>query len=558
MSNQINLVDVEFSAIKESLKEFLKKQDTFKDYNFEGSGMNVLLDVLAYNSQNNAYLANMLANEAELDTAVLRSNVVSRAKLLGYTPKSISAASAIIRVRIEDDTKTQDSLFMPRGTKFTVRSDGQQFLFLTLTHHDIPKVSNGVYEGDVTIHEGLLKAYSYDVTSHERRYILPTNNIDTSTLRVAVYETAASSDYEEYKPQSSILKIDDQTPAYWLSETDGGKFEIRFGDGNFGKQPPLNGLVYVEYLVTSGAQANNLSRYSLLGQFEGYENADITIHTVRESSGGSERETTESIRLNAPRFFQSQNRAVTVEDFRSVAQDIYPNAKSIAVWSGGDVNPPKFGQVLIAIIPHDNLPLTSSNKRALEARIKERTVAGITPKIIDPNFIQMNLSVKISAKQPLRNVRESITQWFNTELGNFDADFYYARLLSHLTGLSRHVVSANASYTLSITKSFKANETLTYQFDNPIISVETSSVTIHGESQKKPLEAKYNLLVDHRGQVHGRIDFDKGIVTLDTKGLKDAGSIEIFVTPKEDDVVAAYGSAIVLNQNRLRVEERLA
>lgn len=561
---QVNLTSMEFSEIKESLKEFLKQQDEFKDYNFEGSGLNAILDLLAYNSQNNAYLANMLSNEAEIDTAIIRANVVSRAKLLGYTPKSATAARAVLSLSINDPSKHVASLVLPRGARFTVKSDRQQYTFVTLQEHVLQGDGNGLYKNDaVEVFEGILKGYSFTVDSDERRYIIPSTKIDTSTIRMAVYDNQTANQYTVYEKASGLANIKANTPAYWVYETDGGNYEVKFGDGVLGKRPPLNGIVYVEYLETNGPDANDFSRFSLVGSFDGYENADVRISVVANSAGGSDPEATSTIKLNAPRYFQSQNRAVTKEDYAAVTHDIYPYAKSVAVWGGEEATPPQFGKVFVSIIPRSLTKLTEANRRDIERKLKARSVIGITPVVIDPKFVGLNLNVTAVIRRNSVNglgnftaqIKEVVKRHFDEGFGIFDRDFYYSNLVSDIKGHSRAIVSVRADYTLSMAQPITG--TLTYEFENGINkgSIKSSLVRLTGSTE-------YQSLTDMEGKLYigttevGTVDYKTGKLVVNTSSIREtsAEKLEVFVTPAIDDVYTGFATALVLNKDRLSVE----
>ncbi len=560
----INLTSMDFAEIKANLKAYLKTQDEFSDYNFEGSGLNVLVDLLAYNSQNNAYLANILANESEIDTAILRSNVVSRAKLLGYTPKSTTASRAVLSITIDDPSNLSTSLLLPRGTKFVVKSSSQQFVFVTLQDYNLNIDNTGIFRNDeVEVFEGTIRAYSFDVQD-ERRYIIPSKKIDTNTLKVVVFDNSSTNSYTTYEKAFGVSKINADSSVYWVYETDGGQFEIKFGDDVFGKKPITNGIVYCEYLESSGSSANDFSKFSLVGTFEGYENAEITVVTVNTSAGGAEAESTNSIKINAPRFYQSQNRAITKDDFAAVTNDIYPYAKSVAVWGGEETTPPQYGQVFISIIPNSLSKLTSTNKRDLERKIKTRTVAGITPVIVDPKFIKLNMTVYADIRRNTTNgisiftkqISDLIEEYFENTFGIFNSDFYYSNLLTEIKNFSRSIVGVRANYSLSLTGSLI---TETYSFENKLVpgSISTNKVRLLGETPFNNIKDVSGVLYSGT-TVIGSVDYDKGLVTINTKLIQESSSgyIEVFATPLEDDVFAGFATALVLDKTRLSVELR--
>lgn len=557
---KVNLTSMDFESIRNNLKDYLKKQDYFKDYNFDGSGLKILLDVLAYNSQNNAYLANMLANESEIDTAILRSNVLSRAKMLGYHPKSSTASRAVISIRIEESSLTQDSLLLPRGTRFGANGDGQQFVFQTLQEYNLNKTSPGVYENhEIEIFEGILKAYSFDVVNTDRRYVIPSKKIDTNTLKVAVYPNDTSNIYEVYHKETTIQKIDSESRVFWVFETDNGYQELQMGDNVFGKRPDINSVIFCEYLDTNGPVANDLRSFTLVGSFAGFENSDISINTMNVSSGGSNPEATSSIKLNAPRFFQSQNRAVTKDDYAAITYEIYPYAKSVAVWGGEESNPPAFGKVFISIIPKSLSKLTSSNKRDLEKKIKSRGIVGIDPKIIDPNIINIGLSVVATIRSGSNNtfgnisnqIRDVVLDHFNDEFGIFDADFYYSNLVTVIKNSNRAIANVKASVVLSMTKTV-TGDSLEFSFENDLDENTIRSETFDLEGTPQQVVSKNGKLI-LSGKEIGTVK-DGKIEISDISNLPK--ELTLFATPSAQDLFSGFATAFKLDQNRLSVEVR--
>lgn len=561
----VNLTNLDFFEIRENLKLFLKGQDEFSDYNFEGSGLSVLLDLLAYNTQNNAYLANMIANEAELDSAILRANVVSRAKLLGYTPRSTTAAKAVISVHIEDPLNTATSLVMPRGTKFKAGSGANQYNFITLQDYNLYlNQSSGKYENDeIEIFEGSIRTFTWDVLSG-KRFIIPSKKIDTSTLKVIAYDNFASNEFNIYERAFGLTSIDSNSFVFWIQETDGLVFEIKFGDGVFGRPPATNGVVYAEYLESNGPDANDLSQFMLAGIFAGYEHADITITVVNSSSGGSGVEATSSIKLNAPRFFSAQNRAITREDFISLVNEVYPYARSVSVWPGDEVQPVQYGKVFVSIIPQNVGKLTSANKSSLVRKLKEKCVVGIQPVIVDPKFLNFNLTVFVNIKRNyLTNlqtfsdeIRSLIIDYFENEMGRFDNDFYYSNLLTLVETYSRAITSTKAEYSLSLVGSVDTQE---FAFENSILegSVRLNNITVTGDTISSNAFDLDGKIWSNNHEI-GSVDYTSGLVKIYEGAIQEtlSGTVEVFVTPLTDDVTAGFATALTLSEPRLAIELR--
>jgi len=566
----INLVDMDFLAIKASLKNYLKGQDQFSDYNYEGSGLNFIIDLLAYNSQNNAYLANMLANEAEIDSAILRDNVVSRAKLMGYTPKSKTAARAVLSVTVSDPSNTATSLLLPRGTKFHAAVKGGHYTFVTMQDYNLYLDElAGVYHHDsIEVFEGKLRNFSWK-NGLGSRFILPSTNIDVSTIRLVVYDSLTSIEYDTYERSFGINKIDNTSAVYWMFETDHGQYEIQFGDGVFGRAPSPDAVLYAEYLETNGPDANDIFRFGLSGGVSGYENDDITITTVAASSGGSDPESTSSIKINAPRFLSAQNRAVTCEDFISVTNDIYPYAKSVSVWGGEEEYPPQYGKVFVSIIPQSTTKLTSANKDMLAKKLARKCVVGIRPVIVDPDYIFMNVTAHVDIRRELvesapslaDDITTRVESFFTDQLGIFDSNFYYSKLLGHINGYSRSIISSKVAFRLSkIEKAYSGSREYRFDFRNPITqsSLSSSKFSIFGSQDNVSLTDDDGVVYADGHEV-GYIDYVAGVVVVKMNMQSATNNIlEVFIKTDEQDVKSNKNSAIVLNNDRLSINLRAA
>lgn len=319
MANNLNVTELDFDQIKNNLKNYLKTQSDFNDYDFDGSGLSVLLDVLAYNTHYNAMVAHFALNEAFLDSAQIRGNVVTRAKLLGYTPRSVLAprASVSIFVDVSEEVGTiPDNLTIARGSKLTSNVDGQEYNFTVLE-----SVSAGYNDATmgftfpvVAIAQGTYKTVQYRVDNdiENQKFQLLDKNADTSTLRTRVQQNQNSSTYDIYTKFQTIQNVKSDTQVYHIQENSGGYYEIYFGDGVIGKKPSNNNIINIDYVVTDGLESNGANAFSMVNNIGGF--GSIVVSTVTKAAGGSEQETSESIRYNAPLTFIAQNRAVTSDD----------------------------------------------------------------------------------------------------------------------------------------------------------------------------------------------------------------------------------------------------
>jgi hypothetical protein len=446
MASNLNVTELDFDQIKDNLKNYLKNQSEFNDYNFEGSSLNILLDVLAYNTHYNAMAAHYALNEAFLDSAQIRGNVVTRAKLLGYTPRSVLASRATVNIEIDatNESVRPESLILKRGTKLTTNLSGIRYDFALLNNEsaNLNSATNKYTFNNISIAQGTLKSLLYRVDNdiNNQKFQLADSDADTSTLRVRVQDNERSTSYNIYTRFESLLSVDSKAQVYYLQENPGGKYEIYFGDGITGKKPANDNIITLDYIYTHGEDANGASTFvfddsipQLTGSFSN------TITTVSNSSGGNPPETIESIRFNAPLTFTAQNRAVTAEDYRSIILKGFANISSISTWGGEDNDPADFGTVYIAIKPLTAETLTSAEKLAIKDTVlKGKNIVSITPEIVDPNFTNLELDVFFKynpnitdrTSVELQNVvRDVISDYNFNNLNKFDGVFRHSQLL---------------------------------------------------------------------------------------------------------------------------------
>ena len=430
---RLNVTSLDFDQIKINLKDFLRSQPELADYDFEGSALGTIIDVLAYNTFYNSFNANVNMNEIFLDTAQIRNNVVSHAKSLGYVPRSVTSAFAEIDVTVNTPAGTPASLNMPRGTTFQSTIDGKNFTFVNLEAQTIVPVA-GVYKFPaVKVNQGQIRTQRFvvDDTSTAQKYVIPDANIDTATLIVKVKTNSTSTDFEIYTLVTNIVDVSGTTNAYFLQEGIDGQFEIYFGDDVFGRRLTAGNIVEIEYLVTDGAESNNATVFKLTGNISGNTNASIAL--VSKAGGGSAAETTDSIKFNAPLSFLSQNRVVTADDYKAIVKNNYTNTESISVWGGEEQAVPEYGKVFLSIKPKNAEVLTESQKQFIKDSIlKTKNLVSITPEIVDPDFTFIKLEVffkydpnltSLTAGELKNAVIATITNYNDTNLKKFDGVF---------------------------------------------------------------------------------------------------------------------------------------
>jgi len=477
MATKLEISQLDFDGIKDNLKTFLSQQDEFTDYDFEGSGMNILLDVLAYNTHYLGFNANMLANEMFLDSADQRSSVVSLAKQVGYTPRSASSSLATVDVLVNNGAGS--SITMSRGTKFTTTVDETNYSFVNNDDVSISPV-DGVYKfSNLPIYEGTYLNYKYtaNTTDTDQRFIIPNNFVDTNTLTVKVQESSSDSTTNTYTLASGITNIDSTSKVYFLQEVENGRFEVYFGDGVLGEAIADGNIVILDYITCNLDEPNGATTFTLNGTVGGF--SDVTITTIGNAAGGDAPETIKSIKYNAPRDYTSQDRAVTAEDYKVLIKSLYANAQSVQVYGGEDAAIPDYGKVYISIKAKSGSNLTEVTKVGLTKSLKSFAVASVTPVIIDPEttFITLVTTFKYDSSLTTKdvstletNVLDAVSSYNTSTLEDFTGMFRYSAvgqvidgadtsILSNITKIKMYkfitpTLSSGLKYTLSFNNGF--------------------------------------------------------------------------------------------------------
>ncbi len=397
----LRVTELDFDQIKENLKIYLKAQKEFTDYDFDGSGIDVLFDALAYNTHYLGFNANMLANEMFLDTASLRSSAVSHAKTLGYEITSARAPMATINVSLKTDSNTKT---MPSGTAFSTTLDGVTYQFVTIADVTGQKFGNSVNFDAQKVYEGtyVTTRYTVDTTDLEQRFILRDNRADTSTLTVKVQNSSTDSTTVTYTKATDITQLESSSTVFYLQEIDNGKHEVYFGDGVVSKAVDDGNIVVLQYVVTNKSEANGAFVFTPPASIDGV--TDITLTTVERATGGNEPESIQSIKLNAPLDYASQGRCVTTGDYEVFVRKLFPQTQAVNVFGGeqgsfnsstGVTSTPEYGKVFISVKSTTGANLTSSQKTQLVSDLSKYTVASISPVIVDPETTKLRLTSSI-------------------------------------------------------------------------------------------------------------------------------------------------------------------
>ena len=438
--NRLQVAELDFDTIKTNLKSYLKQQSEFQDYDFEGSGLSVLINLLAYNTHYNAYYLNMVANESFLDTALLRDSVVSHAKTLGYVPYSKTAPTAIVNVTVDSGTTTVNTVTIPKGFVFLSNTvDNQNYNFNVMADTTVTKSGTNYFFENLEIKEGQFVAYSFtqDESANPKAiFEIPDADIDTSTITVSVRPSSSNSQITIYNKVTDVLDVTNASEVYFLQEARGGKYKIYFGDGVIGRRINDGSIVNVTYLSTNGSIANKASSFTVSAAIGGFTN--ITVDTASVAAGGSNRETVSEVKYNATAQFATQNRLVTFKDYESYITRNYPSLDSISVWGGEEETPPVYGKVYISIKPKTDYYISETEKqRILNDIVKPKSIVSVQAEFKDPEFLYLLINntiqydpkkTTVSADGIKNNIRNAIIAYRNSKLNKFGAKFILSKM----------------------------------------------------------------------------------------------------------------------------------
>jgi hypothetical protein len=543
-TNRLKVSEMDFDTIKADLKSFMKEQSTFEDYNFEGSALSSMLDVMSYVTHYNAINANFAINETFLDSARLRPSVVSHAKMLGYTPRSSYPAVAYLTIEVNNPSGVlaEDGSYLPltmtKGTVFTSTIDGVSYKFVNDQTVTTTRDSAGKYIfTNIKILQGSYKSteYVYDSASAEA-YVIPFDNAVTSELTVKIKASDSNAATETFESAVNVTAVTSASKAYFLEESRTGLFEVKFGDGVLGKKLDNGNIIQLETLITNNDAANGASVFALAGTIAG--NTNVTLTVVQKAAGGSVKEDLESIKFNAPLSFVSQNRAVTPDDYKTIIQNNYANIDAITVWGGEDNDPPDYGKVYISIKPKDSEVLTANDKTLIISQyLKPKNVVSITPTIVDPKYTYIYLDVffkynpnvtALSADAIAATIRETIRLYNTDQLKRFDGVFRYSNVNAKIDETS--IAILNSVVRVKMKKRIVPVSTAETKYDvtysspiyntNSSTQIITSTEFVHNGNTGCKLRDR----VDSAGA--RRIQIVKGSGTTEVIVENNAGTIE--------------------------------
>ena len=508
--SRLRVTELDFDEIKDNLKTFLKAQSQFRDYDFEGSGMSVLLDTLAYNTHYLGYNANMLANEMFLDSASLRSSAVSHAKMLGYEVSSPRAARAVITVILNttDANKT-----MPAGTVFTTKIDDVDYQFVTVENITASNIGNSIPFTEVDIYEGTYVTTKYvaDTSNIDQRFLLVDPRSDTTTLTVKVQNSSSDTTTTAFTKATDITQLATTSDVYFLQEVESGKFEVYFGDGVVSKALSDNNIVVLQYVVTNKSAANGANSFTSPSAIDGVTNVGVIVNVT--ASGGAEGESISSIKLNAPLDYATQGRAVTANDYKVYVKKLFANTQAVSVWGGEDgsfdlatgltSSTPEYGKIFISVKTTTGENMTTAQKFQLEKDLKPYKVASITPVVVDPTttylilntVFQYDSNATTNSKEALESLVSTTLSNFNTSnLISFNSVFRHSKLTSLIDDSDNSILSnvttvTMAQYITPITTAptgyaIDFSNALNHQYDAQNNVVESTGFNISGQVEE--------------------------------------------------------------------------
>lgn len=443
--------NLDFENVKASLKSYLKAQDRFKDYDFEGSNMNVLMDVLAYNTFQNNFYTNMAISEMFLDSAQIKDSVVSHAKELNYLPRSRRSANANLRVQFFP-TDTPSTITIPRKTKFTARCGSTTYSFYNDKAYTA-RATNGQYViEDVVVFEGRYIDEFYEVSGiSDQKFITNNANIDTESIKVYVKANSSSTTEEEYLYKSNIFGVDSLDQVFYLQPVAGNRYEVVFGNNQFGKQPTNGNVIRIEYRVTNGVEANGIQTINLENQISGISSTETV---VSKSQGGAERESIDSIKFYAPKSIQIQERAVTESDYEVLLKNQFPEIQAISAYGGETLNPPQYGRVIISVDVQDSDGVSEKAKTEYTSFLSSRAPLAIEPRIVSAEFIYISIDARVyydTGKTSLTAdgietlVRQALLNYSKTNLEDFNRDVRFSKLASAIDNSNPAILSNDIS-----------------------------------------------------------------------------------------------------------------
>ena len=580
-NSSIILTQLDFTEYKNSLKTYLSEQEEFKDYDFDGSNLSVLLDILAYNTYQNAFYLNMVSNEMFLDSAKLRDSVISHAKELNYLPRSFTSAKATVQLRITPTDPNKNSIVIPKGTSFISRVDDFSYTFSTDENLVVTNKANGVFVSDgITIYEGNYLSDTYVVNyNNPLIYKINNKNVDISSVAVTVLEDNGSVT-QEYSRATSLFGHNESSKVFFLQPGIGDTYEVVFGDGVVGRRPKNNAIVIIEYRTSNGELPNGANRFIPSGRIDNESN--ITITTLTAAADGAVAEDLNSIKFNAPRAFTTQERAVTAEDYENLLKANYPEINAVTAYGGEDATPPQFGRIFVSVDLTDVDGLPKIKEDEYRRFLRSRSSVAMEPLFVNPDYtyLAINSLVKYNINRTGLNpedlrtfVIDGILNYAAANLNSFARTFRYSRLVQAIDATDASIISNDTTVNLIkyLTPDLGVPLNLTIDFKSPLtqeiplLGDEHPIIDVHGITSTPftytgiqncvledngdgivrivtPVGANHKKIVDV-----GTVDYDTGVVRLTNFNVQNyvGTALKIYAEPRFRDITAVQN--VILN-----------
>lgn len=592
-NNALLLTDIDYDGIKDNLKNFLSNQSELGDYNFDSSTMQILLNLLAYNTYLNSFYLNMVGNEMFLDSAQIRSNVVSRAKMLGYTPRSDQGSTAVINTIITPND-SPDTITIAANTNFSATVDGEQYIFVNPEAVVVNSNADGVFSTNISITEGRPQNFRYTVSSlNPVSYVIPNEGVDSRSITVQVQESASNTSITTFTKATNLTTVTGNSAVFFLEENADERFEIFFGDNVLGKAVNDGNIINIGYRICNGSTTNGANTFSAASTLGGY--SDYTITLVDRASGGTEKETIQSIKFNAPKNYETQNRAVTVKDYENITKANFSFVQAASAWGGEDNTPPIYGKVYISCKPVNTLVLSDTQKTDIVEYLKQRNVVSVEPEIVDPTYlyviptvtVKYNPNITSSSATALTDaIATRIVNYETIQLGIFGKDFINSDFIKEIDRASESFTSVQSELRLmkKFIPSTTTTSTYTINFNRSLLNitggailrgitptshpgrgltVDSSSFTFDGQNGCKFDDDGFGnvriYFVDSDGvrvyktRSAGTINYDTGVIVLKNLLITayQGSALEIKVDPDANDINTIRNQIILLTNAKI-------
>ncbi len=578
-NSTIRVTDLNFNSIKSNLKTFLRGKPQFTDYDFEGSALSNLIDLLAYNTYYNSVYTNMVGNEMYLDSAQVRNNVVARAKMLGYTPTSARGSSAVLNVTIAP-TSNLTSVTIAANTLFTSTIDGIQYKFTTPSPYVLLQ-STGYTSNTVVIKEGepLQERFTRDTSSSSQRFILSNPSIDTTSIKVQIQTGGSNSSLRTFTEATNIVDVQANSQVYFVQENEDGKYELLFGDGILGKALDNGNIVVANYKVVNGSTTNGANNFVAPSALGGQ--ASFTVSVANSASGGANAESVPSIKFNAPKSFQRQNRAVIKNDYSRTILAEAPDIQAVSVWGGEDNDPPIYGKVYIAAKPTGGNLLSDQRKAELVTLLQSKNVVTITPTFVDATYLYVVPAITIryntgqttlTAGAISDKVATAVVNYETSDLSLFDKKFRESNFVNKMVSSDTSIVGANITYRMM--KRFTPNQNVTtsysISFNNGISNphaghygaVASTSFTFQNQTCFLDDDGNGGLRIYYLDSQNnktylntsaGTVNYSSGLVVIKSVIITSSSTIEVNCKPAVNDVSPARNMILLISKASIDV-----